>query len=352
MKGAFVRCVCSMRLHSPGEEARVRYVRCILSPPSCHAYERTLSGTVTVTMALHYLLLASLSHVFKTVPPPPSRSQYAHAINAAANEQNYATCARLKAEMDALLAELDGEPQLMPACLLKDALEYALEREEYERAAAIRAEMGLACKLSPSGAFTRIWNPRHGRSSQISCRLDDASRVTLRNMAETTAAPAQTFETLRTPSQWPELALFSSKVFAIDMAMQRTVTDPLQAGAIIKEVAGAPPLIPVRFTWICRSASPEAGVVTLESVGSDAGDCLRSYLVESNGVGGSRVTLESTYSAPSPVFQIFLRIDALFFSFLLNQVANSGVPSAKQCIVWGGLLFGWAVSSLGWMSLF
>ena len=164
------------------------------------------------------------------------------------------------------------------------------------------------------------------------------------------ASVATAYELVATPARWPELALFSSRVAVADMSMQRTAQSRLTAGTVVDELAGAPPLLPLQLSWVCKTADVQGsrGEVFL-----DAGTCQRSYKVAVDARGGCRVELTTMCMQPSPLYRVLLTIDAVFFPYLLSAAAASdgSQPSvAKPAIVWSVLISGWALSSFGWMA--
>lgn len=227
-----------------------------------------------------------------------------------------------------------------------------------------RASLLISTLVCASG----FWNPppsiqkppiRNLRAAPHSsdCRLDEDGAMRFVSTAVVDASPADAYTLLATPARWPEIFCFCGKVGAVDMARQRTASEPLVTGAMVDEIAGAPPLIPVRLTWVCEVADVESRTLELKAVGSDAGDARRSVSVVAD-QGGSRVELVSTFSAPSPLFQVLLRLDQLCYARLLRAALSfdsgkpSGAFSAKDSVVWFVLISAWAGSSLGWMSTF
>ena len=125
-------------------------------------------------------------------------------------------------------------------------------------------------------------------------------------------------------------------------------------------------VFPVQFDWRCCRADPEEGTFELTAFNSDAGDCRRTFAVTDAGDGRQSVRIVSSYTAASPIYQLLLRSDALFFRVLL-PAALSGrvglVTFAKSAVAWTllvvafqggatvGSLVGWVVGAWRWLVL-
>ena len=96
------------------------------------------------------------------------------------------------------------------------------------------------------------------------------STVELRGVSSTEA-----FDLVATPTNWADLAVASHRVSGQSTTSMAT---RLQAGDRVEELAGAPPLLPLQFDWICEVSDPEEGILTLESTaaaGPFASGCRR-----------------------------------------------------------------------------
>ena len=81
-------------------------------------------------------------------------------LSSAVATSDFYAATDIQRELNTLLEQLRGDPKMIPASMLKEALDDAVEREQYEAAAAIQAEMAQACELaaSPSSSFRAIWS--------------------------------------------------------------------------------------------------------------------------------------------------------------------------------------------------
>ena len=189
-----------------------------------------------------------------------------------------------------------------------------------------------------------MWLPLVAQTLSASA-LQVTSTAELRGVSSREA-----FELVATPTNWADLAVASNRVSG-------QVTR-LQAGDRVEELAGAPPLLPIKFDWTCEVSDPDAGILTLASTagaGPFAAGCRREARATATD-GGCAVELSFSYTpaegAPSALVDLLVRADnALSTRLLLPSVAaGSGVP-AKSLLVWTVLIAAWATSSLGWMSI-
>ena len=260
-----------------------------------------------------------------------------------------------------MLECLRGDPKLLPASMLLEARQAAIEREDFLAAESIQAEIKEACEIasSPSKAFSSIFQ---SRSRPIISRVPDGDEESLTvcySASLSEATPAQAFALLSNPARWPDCMLFSSILDGVKDWQDASGTE--LEGITFREVAGAPPLFPVQFTWSCTRATDsgsEGGILDFEATNSDVGEARRSIRILAMEDGpGCSVQVETSCSAPSPIFKLMQFVDERFFSFLLStMLAPEGSPlgglSAKSAIVWSVLIFGWATSSFGWLASF
>ena len=189
-----------------------------------------------------------------------------------------------------------------------------------------------------------MWLPLVAQTLRASA-LQVTSTAELRGVSSREA-----FELVATPTNWADLAVASNRVSG-------QVTR-LQAGDRVEELAGAPPLLPIKFDWTCEVSDPDAGILTLESAagaGPFAAGCRREARATATD-GGCAVELSFSYTpaegAPSALVDLLVRADNTLSTRLLlpSVAAGSGVP-AKSLLVWTVLIAAWATSSLGWMSM-
>lgn len=296
---------------------------------------------------------------------PATRAELIAARNAAVRDQSFTNAQRLQDELDAYTTALRGDPKFLPASMLLEAQEDAIERESYEEADAIKAEIGLVCKLAPSAAsaFSIFRRARTVVSSALDGGNEETLGTSIRYVASSDASPSQAYALLANPARWNEFLIFSSELEGLDD--EGAAGGGAQEGATFKEIAGAPPLLPVQITWRCTRAEDngsDGGVLEFEAVASDGvGDARRSITVRAmNDLGGSSdeagadIQLETWCSNASPVYTLMQRVDELLFAYLISGVlaSDGGGVSAKTTIVWSVLIFGWAASSFGWLASF
>ena len=294
------------------------------------------------------------------------RSSIIRARDTAIASQAFAKAAACQAELDDYVACLRGDPKLLPASMLVEARQDAIEREDFRHAAALQSEISEACRLAeaPSTAFASIFH----RSGEIICRYPDSEELGTSccySASLPEATPAQVYALFADPARWPECMFFSSALNGLQGGATdlRTQAGVVLQGATFREVAGAPPLLPVQFTWSCTRADDfgsEGGLLEFEATDSDVGEARRSIRISTEDGQGGRtcsVQLETSCSAPSQYFKVMQLIDERFFSLLLSSaLAAEGGPlggfSVKSAIVWIVLISAWAVSSFGWLASF
>lgn len=160
------------------------------------------------------------------------------------------------------------------------------------------------------------------------------------------AGPSQVFSLLSSPESWSNIFLFTSKVEAEELVQD----------AILKELAGMPPILPLQLTWRCNEVDVDSGVLefTSEGVAGIATDCVRRFVVRGDGDQGSKVELTTQCTVADSAFAALaaslLRLDNALFSLLLPAAIEG--TSRKGILVWSVLILAWAVSSFGWLAVY
>lgn len=171
-----------------------------------------------------------------------------------------------------------------------------------------------------------------GKRAEVACALrqEISHCTTIHSTATVNASRSQLFDLFRRPGCWADFNLFS---FQASYKVEQ-----LREGSTACELAGAPYVLPVAYNWTCSRAEPDRGVLELVAVDSDAGDCCRTYTIEDGPEAGlSRVRIVTSYTAASPLYEVLLHIDALFFSAMLPAALagrRGAVSFAKSALTW------------------